>query len=214
MNEYYAIDKTTQKVVYKAASIFMLKNTIEYDKRDISEFIIAEEMNMKYLSRIVYVDGECVYNNKEFWTKSAQPILDEFDEHEVLDFMGKPVDKVRFETEFNSNSSRIANIDGVAGEVDYNITIGNEFIALFREECIFTDFQTVTPLDIAKKLMSVIALVQTGSFREAKLVLKTIESDAFLTPERIQKYEDMLDSADAITYATDEDFFYAAQENT
>lgn len=214
MNEYYAIDKETQKIVYKAASLFMLKNTIEYDKRDLSEFIIAEEMNMKYLSRIVYVDGECVYNNKDFWTQSAPTILEEFEDHEVLDFMGKRVDKVRFETEFNSNSSRIANIDGVAGEVDYNITIGNEFIALFREECIFTDFQTVTPLDIAKKLMSVIALVQTGSFREAKLVLQTIENDAFLTPERIQKYEDMLDSADAITYATDEDFFYAAQENT
>lgn len=214
MNEYYAIDRDTQKVAYKAASLFLLKHTIEYDKRDISEFIIAEEMNMKYLSRIVYVDGECVYNNKDFWTQSAQTILEEFEGHEVLDFMGKTVDKVRFETEFNSNSSRIANIDGVAGEVDYNITIGNEFIALFREECIFTDFQTVTPLDIAKKLMSVIALVQTGSFREAKLVLQTIENDAFLTPERIQKYEDMLDSADAITYATDEDFFYAAQENT
>ena len=77
---------------------------------------------MKYLSRIVYVDGECVYNNKDFWTKEAPTILEEFEEHEALDFMGKPVDKVRFETEFNSNSSRIANIDGVAGEVDYNIT--------------------------------------------------------------------------------------------
>lgn len=214
MNEYYAIDKETQKVVYKAASLFMLKNTIEYDKRDISEFIITEEINMKYLSRIVYVDGECVYNNKTFWTETAPTILEEFDEHEALDFMGRPVDKVRFETEFNSNSSRIANIDGVAGEVDYNITIGNEFISLFREECIFTDFKTVTPLEIAQKLMSVIALVQTGSFREAKLVLKTIENDAFLTPERIQKYEDMLDSADAITYATSEDFFYTAQDNT
>jgi hypothetical protein len=62
--------------------------------------------------------------------------------------------------------------------------------------------------------MAVISLVQTGSFREAKLVLKTIENDAFLTPERIQKYEDMLDSADAITYATPEEFFYTAQENT
>lgn len=214
MNEYYAIDKETQKVVYKAASLFMLKNTIEYDKRDISEFIITEEINMKYLSRIVYVDGECVYNNKTFWTETAPTILEEFDEHEALDFMGRPVDKVRFETEFNSNSSRIANIDGVAGEVDYNITIGNEFISLFREECIFTDFKTVTPLEIAQKLMSVIALVQTGSFREAKLVLKTIENDAFLTPERIQKYEDMLDSADAITYATSEEFFYTAQDDT
>jgi hypothetical protein len=211
MNEYYAIDKETQKVVYKAASLFMLKNTIEYDKRDIFEFIITEEINMKYLSRIVYVDGECVYNNKTFWTETAPTILEEFDEHEALDFMGRPVDKVRFETEFNSNSSRIANIDGVAGEVDYNITIGNEFISLFREECIFTDFKTVTPLEIAQKLMSVIALVQTGSFREAKLVLKTIDNDAFLTPERIQKYEDMLDSADAITYATSEEFFYTAQ---
>ena len=214
MNEYYAIDKETQKVVYKAASLFMLKNIIEYDKRDISEFIITEEINMKYLSRIVYVDGECVYNNKTFWTETAPTILEEFDEHEALDFMGRPVDKVRFETEFNSNSSRIANIDGVAGEVDYNITIGNEFISLFREECIFTDFKTVTPLEIAQKLMSVIALVQTGSFREAKLVLKTIDNDAFLTPERIQKYEDMLDSADAITYATSEEFFYTAQEDT
>ncbi len=214
MNEYYAIDKETQKVVYKAASLFMLKNTIEYDKRDISEFIITEEINMKYLSRIVYVDGECVYNNKTFWTETAPTILEEFEEHEALDFMGRPVDKVRFETEFNSNSSRIANIDGVAGEVDYNITIGNEFISLFREECIFTDFKTVTPLEIAQKLMSVIALVQTGSFREAKLVLKTIDNDAFLTPERIQKYEDMLDSADAITYATSEEFFYTAQEDT
>jgi len=211
MNEYYAIDKKTKQVVYQAASLFMLKNTMEYDKRDISEFIITEEMNMKYLSRIVYVDGECVYNNKDFWTKEAPTILEEFEEHEALDFMGKPVDKVRFETEFNSNSSRIANIDGVAGEVDYNITVGNEFISLFREECIFTDFQTVTPLDIAQKLLTVISLVQTGSFREAKMVLKTVEPDAFLTTERLKKYEDMLDAADAITYATSEDYFYTEQ---
>lgn len=214
MNEYYAIDKETKKVVYQAASLFMLKNTIEYDKRDISEFIITEEMNMKYLSRIVYVDGECVYNNKDFWTKEALTILEEFEEHEALDFMGRPVDKVRFETEFNSNSSRISNIDGVAGEVDYNITVGNEFISLFREECIFTDFQTVTPLEIAQKLLTVISLVQTGSFREAKMVLKTVEPDAFLTTERLKKYEDMLDAADAITYATAEDYFYTAGDIT
>lgn len=35
-------------------------------------------------------------------------------------------------------------------------------------------------------------------------------NDAFLTPERIQKYEDMLNSADAITYATDEEYYYTA----
>lgn len=214
MNQYYAIEKTTQKIAYQSASLFLLKDIIKYDKKNIDDFLITEEINMKYLSRIVYVDGECVYNNKDFWTKEAPTILEEFEEHEALDFMGRPVDKVRFETEFNSNSSRISNIDGVAGEVDYNITVGNEFISLFREECIFTDFQTITPLDIAQKLLTVIALVQTGSFREAKMVLKTVEPDAFLTTARLQKYEDMLDAADAITYATAEDFFYTAADIT
>ena len=213
MNQYYAIEKATQKIAYQSASLFLLKDIIKYDKKDIDDFLFTEDVDMKYISRIVYVDGECVYNNKDFWTKEAQTILEEFEEHEALDFMERPVDKVRFETEFNSNSSRISNIDGVAGEVDYNITVGNEFISLFREECIFTDFQTVTPLDIAQKLLTVISLVQTGSFREAKMVLKGVEPDAFLTTERLKKYEDMLDSADAITYATPEDYFYTASQD-
>ena len=213
MNQYYAIEKATQKIAYQSASLFLLKDIIKYDKKDIDDFLFTEDVNMKYISRIVYVDGECVYNNKDFWTNEAPTILEEFEEHEALDFMGRPVDKVRFETEFNSNSSRISNIDGVAGEVDYNITVGNEFISLFREECIFTDFQTVTPLDIAQKLLTVISLVQTGSFREAKMVLKGVEPDAFLTTERLKKYEDMLDAADAITYATPEDYFYTASQD-
>ena len=213
MNQYYAIEKATQKIAYQSASLFLLKDIIKYDKKSIDDFLFTEDVDMKYISRIVYVDGECVYNNKDFWTKEAPTILEEFEEHEALDFMGRPVDKVRFETEFNSNSSRISNIDGVAGEVDYNITVGNEFISLFREECIFTDFQTVTPLDIAQKLLTVISLVQTGSFREAKMVLKGVEPDAFLTTERLKKYEDMLDAADAITYATPEDYFYTASQD-
>ena len=213
MNQYYAIEKATQKIAYQSASLFLLKDIIKYDKKSIDDFLFTEDVDMKYISRIVYVDSECVYNNKDFWTKEAPTILEEFEEHEALDFMGRPVDKVRFETEFNSNSSRISNIDGVAGEVDYNITVGNEFISLFREECIFTDFQTVTPLDIAQKLLTVISLVQTGSFREAKMVLKGVEPDAFLTTERLKKYEDMLDAADAITYATPEDYFYTASQD-
>lgn len=208
MNEYYAIDKKTQTIAYKSASLFLLKNTIAYDKRDESEFIFTGDINMKYLSRIVYVDGNCIYNNKNFWTQTAPTIIEEFDEHEVLDFMGRPVDKVRFETEFNSNSSRISNIDGVAGEVDYNMTIGNEFISLFREECIFTDFKDISPLEIGQKLINVIAFVETGSFREAKMLLQTIEPDAFLTEERITKYVNMLDAADSIEYATSEEFYY------
>ena len=168
---------------------------------------------MKHISRIVYVDNKCIYNNVDFWRNHCREILEDYESHNVVDFLGKPVSKDRYNIELNSNQSRISAIEDRAGEVCYNIEIGNEFISLFREECIYTDFETVTPLEIAQKLMAVISLVQTGSFREAKMVLKTIETDAFLTEERLKKYEDMLDAADAITYATDEDFFYTAQES-
>jgi len=213
MSHYYAVNKQTGKLTHNTSSLANLRARMKELNENEEDFYILQDVDMKYISRIVYVDGECVYNNKEFWSKNAEAILEEFDEHEVLDFMDKPVDRFRFITEYNSNASRISAIDGVAGEVDYNITVGNEFISLFREECIFTDFETVTPLEIAQKLLTVISLVQTGSFREAKLVLKQIEPDAFLTEERLKKYEDMLDSADAITYATEEEFFYTAQEN-
>lgn len=213
MSHYYAVNKQTGQLTHNTSSLANLKARMKELNENEEDFYILQDVDMKYISRIVYVDGECVYNNKEFWAKNAEAILEEFDEHEVLDFMGKSVDRFRFITEYNSNASRISAIDGVAGEVDYNITVGNEFISLFREECIFTDFETVTPLEIAQKLLTVISLVQTGSFREAKMVLKNIEPDAFLTEERLKKYEDMLDSADAITYATEEEFFYTAQEN-
>lgn len=214
MSHYYAVNKQTGQLTHNTSSLANLRARMKELNENEEDFYILQDVDMKYISRIVYVDGDCVYNNKEFWSKIAQDILEEFDKHEVLDFMGKPVNSFRFITELNSNSSRIAAIDGVAGEVDYNITVGNEFISLFREECIFTDFETVTPLEIAQKLLTVISLVQTGSFREAKMILKNIEPDAFLTKERLQKYEDMLDAADAITYATDEDFFYTADTDT
>lgn len=210
MREYFAVNKKTNMIAHHAANLSLIKKRIEELGEKEEDFYILEDVNMKYISRIVYVDEMCIYNNKDFWTVNAPYIIDTFNKHKVYDFMGKPVDLYRFNIEYNSNVSRISAIDGVAGEVDYNITIGNEFISLFREECIFTDFQEVTPLEIAQKLLTVISLVQTGSFREAKLVLKQVKPDAFLTKERLKKYEDMLDAADAITYATKEDYFYSA----
>ena len=212
MQRYYAVNKETNVLKYIAENLNDIKFIIKQDGANENDFFILKDIDMKYISRIVYVDGNCIYNNKNYWYKNAKDILEDYDKHEVLDFMGNPVDKLRYEQEMNNNISRLTLIDGVAGEVDYNITIGNEFISLFREECIFTDFQTVTPLEIAQKLMAVISLVQTGSFREAKMLLKTVETDAFLTEERLKKYEDMLDVADAITYATEEDFFYKADD--
>lgn len=210
----YVIKKNNWMLQGKFDDLGQARQWLSEKQLSENDYYITQDLDMKYISRIVYVDGTCVYNNKDFWTKIAPTFADEYEKHEVLDFMGRPVNKNRFETEFITNINRLNAIDGVAGEVDYNITVGNEFISLFREECIFTDFQTVTPLDIAQKLLTVIALVQTGSFREAKMVLKTVEPDAFLTTERLKKYVNMLDAADAITYATAEDYFYTAGDIT
>ena len=211
----FVIKKTNWMLQGQFGNLKLAKDWLEKTGLIEEDFYITQDLNMKYISRIVYVDGKCVYNNKQFWTVDVykDQILDNYEEHEILDFMGLPVDKYRFEVELNTNLTRLNSIDGIAGEVEYNIEIGNEFIALFREECVKTDFKTITPLEIAQKLAPIISLVQTGSFREAKQVLQTIENDQFLTIERVQKYIDMMDSADAIEYATEEDFYYTAQEN-
>ena len=209
----YAFNKITNILEYKCSNKNVLDIILKQNKKDIKDYDLLQEFDMKYVSRITYVDGDCVYNNKEYWTKIAiqNPLTPEnFSEHEVLDFLNQPVTYDRYIDELNNNINRLSVLDGIAGEVEYNIAVGNEFIALFREECVKTDFKGITPLEIAQKLLTVISLVQTGSFREAKLVLKQIEPDAFLTAERLKKYEDMLDAADAITYATKEDYFYSA----
>lgn len=212
----YAIGKEDRRIHYTCPNKQNLDIMLSNAKDNISNYIILQEFDMKYVSRITYIDGNCVYNNKEYWTKTAieNPLtLENYSEHEVLDFMNLPVTYDRYIDELNNNINRLSVLDGIAGEVEYNITVGNEFISLFREECIFTDFQTITPLEIAQKLAPIISLVQTGSFREAKQVLQTIENDQFLTPARVQKYIDMMDSADVIEYATAEDFYYTATDD-
>ena len=215
----YVLNKENFKFIGRFDNMKFAKEMLNKEGIAEDNCIFAEETGMKYVSRIVEVDGKVIYKNKDWWTKEAPSILEDYENHTVYDFLevSKPeeerikVSLDRFKRELCQNVNRINEIDGRAGEVSYNIEVGNEFISLFREECILTDFQTVTPLDIAQKLLTVISLVQTGSFREAKIVLKTVEPDAFLTTERLKKYEDMLDAADAITYATAEDYFYTEQ---
>ena len=208
----FIIKKSNWMMQGQFGNLKLAKDWLEKTGLNESDFYITQDFDMKYISRIVYVDGKCIYNNKQFWTTDVYKdnILENYEEHEVEDFLGQPVDKYRFEVELNTNLTRLNSIDGLAGEINYNMDIGFEFIALFREECVKTDFKGITPLEIAQKLSPVIGLVQTGSFREAKVILQSIETDEFLTEERLQKYIDMMDAADAIEYATKEDFYYTA----
>lgn len=210
---HYAVNKETNLVKYSADNLYLLKHVFELYQDDINNYKILEDSGMKVVSRIIYVDGKCIYNSKSFWlSDTPAQILENYSEHEVLDVLGKPVDELRFKIEKDNNQSRLAAIENRAGEVCYNIEIGNEVIALFREECILTDFQGITPMQIGVKLAQAYTLLMTGSFREAKQIFMNVETDPFLTAERKQKYIDMLDSADAIRYADSGDYIFTTEE--
>ena len=198
----FVIKKTNWMLQGQFSNLVEAKQWIEKSTYKEEDFYITQDLNMKYISRIVYVDGECVYNNKDFWTILAPVLLDEYDKHTVLDFMGQQVDAYRYEVELNTNITRLNSIDGIAGEIEYNMTVGNELISLLREECIKTDLEEVTPLQIAAKTAQIIPMLQTGSFREAGQLIDTLEPDEFFTVERLAKYKDMLAAADVIEYAT------------
>lgn len=155
---------------------------------------------MKYISRIAYVDGVCIYNNKDFWINNSHNVHDDYDAHVVVDFMGNTIYKDRFTIEMDHNFNRIANVVTTADQVNYNIDVGFEFIALFREETVNGDLGSLNGMDVAMKTANVIPLVTTGSFKEAAYVLSTLTTDEYLTTERLTKYRTMLLAADIIKY--------------
>ena len=199
----YAFNKITNILEYKCSNKNVLDIILKQDKKDIKDYDILQEFDMRYISRITYVDGNCIYNNKEYWSKIAiqNPMTPEnFNEHEVLDFLGNPVTYDRYIDEFNNNINRLSVLDGIAGEVEYNITVGNEFIALFREMCVITSLEEITPLQIAEKTANIIPLILTGSFKEAIVLIQQLDVDEFFTEERLNLFINMLKSADSIDY--------------
>ena len=216
----YVLNKENFKFIGRFDNMKFAKEMLNKEGILEDDCIFAEETGMKYVSRIVEVDGKVIYNNKDWWTKKAPYIIEDYENHSVYDFLevNKPeeertkVSLDRFKRELCQNVNRINEIDGRAGEVCYNIEIGNEVIALFREECILTDFQGITPMQIGAKLAQAYTLLMTGSFREAKQIFMSVDTDPFLTVERKQKYIDMLDSADAIRYADAKDYIFTTEE--
>ena len=216
----YVLNKENFKFIGRFDNMKFAKEMLNKEGIIEDACIFAEDIGMKYVSRIVEVDGKVIYNNKDWWTKEAPYIIEDYENHSVYDFLevNKPeeertkVSLDRFKRELYQNVNRINEIDGRAGEVCYNIEIGNEVIALFREECILTDFKGITPMQIGAKLAQAYTLLMTGSFREAKQIFINVETDPFLTAERKQKYIDMLDSADAIRYADSGDYIFTTEE--
>ncbi len=222
----YLMDKKTWKVMATFENMSYAKNWLDSKQLDITsiQFLTEQEDMIKYVSRIVYMEHEgtktCIYNNKAFWTGDMADILSNFDNYKFYDILGLEVNRDRFVTELNNNINRLNAIDGRPGEILYNADVGSEFISLFREECILTDFSkdaNTSPMIIFNKLATVIAMVDVGAFREAKQYIQGYKAkllDDFLTNDRLDKYVEMLDAADTIEYATEEDYFYTAPPST
>lgn len=213
INQVYAVNKKTYMLEYGSANLYLLRDKLKADGKNEIDYLIVGDLNMKHVSRITYVDGKCVYNNVDFWKNDAVAILEDYDEHRVIDFLGAAVNKDRFQIELNNNQSRISGIEGVPGEVLYNIEVASEFISLFKEETVYTEFVNITPDELMAKLAPVVTALTTGSFREAKHAIQAMEYDSFLTEERVAKYVAMMDAADAIEYAEPTEKVFTAADD-
>lgn len=198
----YLINKTNNIVVGQFDSITSAKSYLtSYGIITYENHAFTEEINnMRYISRITHVDGVCIYNNKSFWINESHNVYNDYSNHIVLDFLGNPIYSDRFQLEMDYNFNRIGNVSSIAEQVNYNITIGVEFIALFREETVNGDLGSLNGLDVAAKTANAIPLITTGSFKEAAYILSSITPDEYLTTDRLTKYINMLKSADIITY--------------
>lgn len=201
----YAIGREDNKVHFISPNKQNLDIMMKRSREDIRDYLILQEFDMKYVSRIAYVDGECVYNNKKYWTETAleNPFtLENYSEHEVLDFMLQPVTFDRYTDELNNNVNKLTSIDGISGQIKQNMEVGTEIISNLREECISLGHGNVTPESMLLKAanLGIIVALQVGCFREVIPLLDNMERDEFFTEERIQKYEEMIAAADAIDY--------------
>jgi hypothetical protein len=193
--------KSNLSIVAIAQTKMMIKDKIPEGKE--SEYKILKDTNMlSIVSRICYYDGEVIYYNKNFWTGTAfSEVLNNFDNHTLLDYSGEKIDIDRFKLELYSNSDLLENLDGKAGEASCNRIIGNNIVSIFREECSNAILTTISVIELATKLESVFSLLISGAFKEAYSYLSSIATDEFLTTERINKYIAMLKSADQFTYS-------------
>ena len=198
----YVVDKDLSIVKLTGYDIQIVKSKIA--ELGLTNYVILKELaDMNYVSRIYKVDDTIIYNNKVFWQTTANEIANDFENHTVIDFMENQVTKEQFMNEYYMNATRIEKTkDGLASQIQYNRIVGGEFIDLFREECTYLTLAKYGTSEAAllTKLSNVIPMLMTGTFRTAIYFLTNITRDGFLTDERLNKYIQMLSTADAIDY--------------
>jgi len=199
----YALNETTGILVGKfdtqALALSYINTLADHDS--FTYTFLQDIKDMNYVSRVTFVDGSCIYNSKTFWVNEAYLVLQSFGDHEVLDCFGVLVTEERFRIEYQVNCTRLQAVVDNSTEVNQNMMVGFEFIALFREECISSpSLEGFSSLEIAAQTMQLVPLLLTGSFRESVMWLYGFTPNTFFTEERLGRYRTMLTVADVITY--------------
>lgn len=194
----YAFNATTFAYIGQFYSLAEAKT----DCADKNPIYMEEVPTVDYISKITFVDGVCIYNNKTFWTTTAwTDIKNDFANHTVLDWMNQTVDSIRFNDELYSNANRLNQIDGQLGETRLNQVVGKELISLLMSEFSQTTVSAVYTADIAAKCSNIGIYLSMGSFKMAESYISSLATDEFFTTDRIAKYLNMIKSADVFTYA-------------
>lgn len=90
----------------------------------------------------------------------------------------------------------------ISSQVVLNIEISKYIIAIVRANMINTSLSELglSGAALLNKLSGVVGAIQLGMFKEASQLLLSLEFDNYLTSERLNRYSNLVLSADAINY--------------
>ena len=145
-----------------------------------------------FISTIYSVDGTPVWMNPSWYLANPVPIADA----EYMDVFGcsqpPPVD-------FALERKTIMDSDqkSIRGRIAYNMRCGLMLIAIFREDALLYG-PANHGLQLFQTFQAVECALLAGAFFEAIQMLDLIPHDEWWSPERLERYKQMLKNADSI----------------
>lgn len=152
------------------------------------------------ISEIYSYNGTCIWMDPEFFQDENNAIPDA--SGTFVDVFGN---KMATPKDFSKERSFITNaINGNRlSQVLYNESLAKALIAIFREDVMRNGIQGAGRT-ILNSMSEVFLCLLAGAFSEAADALNEIAENDFLTAERKIRYVNMINSADAINYDSNE----------
>lgn len=152
------------------------------------------------VSKIYSIDGKCVWMDPDFYSNEKNAVPNP--QSVFLNVFGEKMDVPKdfcFERAFIAEQILGDNLSRIL----YNQKLAPHIIAIFREDSMKYGVSGQGRAILAS-LSEVFSCLLAGAFFEATEALSEIDENGFLTEERKNRYIDMMRSADAINYHSNE----------